>query len=212
MMQNGEEKIAAEGSRRLLSISLVAPGDRSMTIPNLEITGVKLLKIRKFGDRRGCFFKSWRQSDHPGLNFVQDNVSMSAEPGTVRGLHYQAPPYAQAKLVTVLRGAIFDVAVDLRRGSPTYGRWTGAELSTENLSQLLIPAGFAHGFCTLEPDTVVHYKVDAYYSPAHEGGVLWHDPALAIAWPTEPVRAVVSAKDQGLPPLAMVKSPFTYSA
>ncbi|HXQ53715.1 MAG TPA: dTDP-4-dehydrorhamnose 3,5-epimerase [Stellaceae bacterium] len=181
-----------------------------MTVIDLAKSEAKLLTLRKHGDGRGFFCESFRQKDHPGIAFVQDNLSLSAAPGTVRGLHFQSPPFAQAKLVTVLRGAIFDVAVDLRRGSPGYGRWTSAALDAETLNQFLIPAGFAHGFCTLAPDTLVLYKVDAYYSPAHDHGVLWNDPALGIRWPVDPEAAILSEKDRRLPPLSAIDSPFVY--
>jgi dTDP-4-dehydrorhamnose 3,5-epimerase len=145
-------------------------------------------------------------------DFVQDNQSLSLARGTVRGLHFQAPPHAQAKLVRVLRGAIFDVALDVRRGSPTYGRHVALTLSARDGNQVLIPAGFAHGFCTLEPDTEVLYKVDTFYSRQHEHGVLWCDRALGIEWPVAPADAVVSEKDQALPLLSGISNFFTYSA
>jgi dTDP-4-dehydrorhamnose 3,5-epimerase len=177
---------------------------------DLANSEAKLLTLKKHGDGRGFFCESFKSKDFPGLDFVQDNLSMSAAAGTVRGLHFQSPPFAQTKLVTVLRGAIFDVAVDLRRGSPTFGRWVRAELNAETLNQFLIPVGFAHGFCTLAPDTLVLYKVDAYYSPAHDHGVLWNDPALEIDWPVDREAAILSEKDRLLPPLSAVDSPFVY--
>lgn len=135
---------------------------------------------------------------------------MSRRVGTVRGIHFQAPPHAQAKLVRCLRGRILDVAVDLRAGSPTYGRWLGAELDPDNGEQLFIPVGFAHGFMTLEPDTEVAYKVSAFYEPGAEGGVRWDDPDLAISWPTPPSGAELSPKDRDLPALASLVSPFRF--
>jgi dTDP-4-dehydrorhamnose 3,5-epimerase len=135
---------------------------------------------------------------------------MSADRGTIRGLHFQSPPFAQTKLVTVVRGAVFDVAVDIRRGSPTFGRWVSAELDADGLNQLLIPAGFAHGFCTLRPDTLLFYKVDAYYAPAHDHGILWSDPALDIPWPVDPAAAILSDKDRRQPPLSQIETPFVY--
>ena len=140
--------------------------------------------------------------------FVQDNESLSHAPGTVRGLHFQIPPFAQAKLVRVLTGRIFDACVDLRRSSPRYGRHATVELAAESGDQLFVPAGFAHGFCTLEPDTTVLYKVDAVYSAEHERGVAWSDPALAIPWPVGADAAILSAKDAALPPLRDVPVHF----
>src|SRR5262249_36022010 len=140
--------------------------------------------------------------------FVQDNQSLSARPGTVRGLHFQAPPYAQAKLVRVLQGAVFDVAVDLRIGSTSYGKWCGINLTAAKPEQLYIPAGFAHGFLTLEPDTVVAYKVDAPYAPRCDFGIRWNDPAIGIDWPVDPTDAILSDKDAALPLLDSLRSPF----
>src|SRR5262249_52306277 len=150
------------------------------------IPEVKVLLPRTFGDTRGNFSETYntaRFGEHGiKLNFVQDNQSWSASLGTVRGLHFQSPPKAQDKLVRVIRGRALDVALDLRRPSPAYGKWVAEELSAKNRKQFLIPAGFAHGFCTLEPDTEVFYKVTDYYSPAHDFGIAWNDPDLAIAW------------------------------
>ena len=161
---------------------------------------------RKFGDALGFFSEvySRRALAEVGiaLEFVQDNQAFSAEVGTVRGLHFQVPPFAQAKLVRVLRGAIFDVAVDLRRGSPTYGQHVSAVLSAANWTQILVPVGFAHGLATIEPDTEVFYKVSALYAPDHDMGVLWNDPALGIDWPVDAASAILSAKDKVQPKLA----------
>jgi dTDP-4-dehydrorhamnose 3,5-epimerase len=143
-------------------------------------------------------------------HFVQDNQSLSVRAGTVRGLHFQTPPWAQAKLVRVLQGSVFDVAVDLRAGSPDYGRWCGVTLSAAASDQLYIPRGFAHGFMTLEPDTVVAYRVDAPYAPACDAGILWNDPAIGIDWPIDASRAILSSKDAALPPLATLVSPFAW--
>jgi dTDP-4-dehydrorhamnose 3,5-epimerase len=144
------------------------------------------------------------------LDFVQDNQSVSAAAGTVRGLHYQRPPHAQAKLVRVAAGAILDVAVDIRRGSPTWGRWIAEPLSAVDGAQLLIPAGFLHGFVTLAPDTTVIYKVDAHYASDCEGAVRFDDPDLAIGWGIEPASAVLSARDDAAPAFADLDSPFVY--
>jgi len=176
-----------------------------MEVFALEIPDVKLLTPKRFADSRGFFSEVYNAkvlAAH-GITtaFVQDNHSLSRERGTIRGLHFQAPPHAQAKLVRVTRGRILDVAVDIRKGSPTFGHHVSAELSSENWRQMLVPAGFAHGFCTLEPDTEVVYKVDAFYAPKSDAGVLWSDPDLAIAWPVEPSNALLSDKDLRLPRL-----------
>ena len=142
------------------------------------------------------------------IEFVQDNHSCSALRGTVRGLHFQTPPFAQHKLVRVVRGAIWDVALDLRRSSPTYGRHVGVALSAREWNQLLVPIGFAHGFATLEPDTEVIYKVSARYAPEHDRGVRWNDPALRIRWPVAEGEVRLSDKDRALPALAEIETPF----
>lgn len=183
-----------------------------MSAMGVDIPGVKIFKRKMYRDERGFFFETFRKLDLPGVEFVQDNLSFSAQAGTVRGIHFQVPPCAQAKLITVIAGAIFDVVLDLRRDSPTYARWMGAELNAESMDQLFIPAGLAHGFCTLLPDTLVTYKVDSYYSAAHERGILWDDPDLNIAWPVRSSRAILSDKDRALPPLSGVLSPFQYQA
>ncbi len=174
-----------------------------MKVVSLDIPDVKLITPRKFGDNRGFFSEVYNAEALAAagidIRFVQDNHSVSMETGTVRGLHFQKPPHAQAKLVRVARGRIIDVAVDLRRGSPTYGRHVSAELSAENWAQLLVPAGFAHGFCTLEPNCEVLYKVDAHYSPQSDAGILWCDPALRIDWPVRISDALLSDKDAKLP-------------
>jgi len=172
----------------------------------LSIPDVKLIKTQRISDARGCFCETFQRADFAerGLDydFLQDNQSSSNRPGTIRGLHFQRPPFAQTKLVRVLRGRIFDVAVDLRRSSPSFGRHIAKELSSEANEQLLIPVGFAHGFCTLEPDTVVFYKVDQVYSAAHDGGFNWADSGLGIEWPVASAEAILSEKDRGLPMLA----------
>jgi dTDP-4-dehydrorhamnose 3,5-epimerase len=172
----------------------------------LAIPDVKLIRTPRFSDARGYFCETFQRADFTaqGLDydFLQDNQSSSDRPGTVRGLHFQRPPFAQTKLVRVLHGRIMDVAVDLRRSSSSFGRHVAVELSSEGNEQLLVPAGFAHGFCTLEPNTVVLYKVDQVYSAAHDGGVNWADSMLGIEWPVASAVANLSEKDRGLPMLA----------
>ena len=183
-----------------------------MKIESLDIADVKLITPRKFGDNRGFFSETWNAKVLADAGFtalfVQDNHAMSAEKGTVRGLHFQTPPMAQGKLVRVTRGAVLDVAVDVRRSSPTFGRHVSAVLSAENWQQLWVPAGFAHGYCTLQPDTEVIYKVTAYYSPANDKGILWDDPALGIPWPVTRAAAHLSDKDKIQPLLAGAKALF----
>jgi len=184
-----------------------------MDISPLEIPDVKVLRPKKDGDARGFFSETWSRVAMAGagldIDFVQDNQSLSAMRGTVRGLHFQTPPHAQAKLLRVIRGAVFDVAVDLRRGSPDYGRHVSAVISAEAWNQILVPVGFAHGFMTLEPDTEVIYKVSGIYSPANDAGILWNDPDLGIAWPLD-VEATLSDKDRVQPRLRDFETPFTY--
>jgi dTDP-4-dehydrorhamnose 3,5-epimerase len=171
----------------------------------LSLPDVGLIAGTRISDRRGYFAECYVRSDFAaaGLtsDFIQDNQSYSIAPGTIRGLHFQSPPFAQAKLVRVLKGRILDVVVDLRRSRPSYGQHLTVEISDESGEQLYVPAGFAHGFCTLEPDTVVLYKVDSIYSPAHDRGVNWADPDLAVAWPVRETEAVMSDKDRALPRL-----------
>src|ERR1700751_3867693 len=174
-----------------------------LTIRPLALPEIKLISAPRFREHRGYFAETYVQGDFAGSGianeFVQDNESLSRTPGTVRGMHFQIPPFAQAKLIRVLTGRIFDVCIDLRRSSPRYGRHATVELSAETGDQLFVPAGFAHGFCTLEPDTTVLYKVDALYSAEHERGIVWSDPALAIPWPVGSDTASLSAKDAVLP-------------
>jgi dTDP-4-dehydrorhamnose 3,5-epimerase len=176
----------------------------------LTIPDVVLVEPQKFGDERGYFMETFRQSlfeeGVASVKFVQANQSLSRDAGTVRGLHFQLAPEAQGKLVSCVTGAIFDVAVDLRTGSPTYGQHVSAELSSENGRQLWIPEGFAHGFCTLKPMTTVSYKVTAYYASHLDKGILWNDPALAISWPVDAENAILSAKDRIQPALADLKA------
>ncbi|TDT94850.1 dTDP-4-dehydrorhamnose 3,5-epimerase [Azorhizobium sp. AG788] len=183
------------------------------SITRLDIPEVVLITPPRFADPRGYFSETYKKSalDAAGLNhvFIQDNESLSTVPGIIRGLHFQAPPFSQAKLVRVVSGAIYDVAVDIRKGSPTYGKWVGATLTAEKGEQLLIPHGFAHAFCTLTPDVRVLYKVDGAYSKASEGGIIWNDPDLAIDWPVS--HALVSEKDEILPRFKDLDSPFIYA-
>lgn len=183
-----------------------------MNIEPAAIADVLIVRPAKFGDNRGFFSETFKaaalREAGVDLDWVQDNHSFSAARGVVRGLHFQAPPLAQAKLLRVTRGAIYDVAVDIRRGSPNYGRHVGIELSADNWTQLYVPAGFAHGFCTLTGNTEVLYKVSADYAPAAEGGILWNDPDLAIAWPIEAQEATLSARDMQWPRFGDLSSPF----
>jgi dTDP-4-dehydrorhamnose 3,5-epimerase len=167
------------------------------------IQGIWAIRPRAFPDNRGCFSETYNARIFAELGidvgFVQDNQSVSARRGTIRGLHFQIPPMTQAKLVRVAKGSVLDVAVDLRYGSLTYGRHVSRVLSAANQEQLFIPAGFAHGFCTREDDTVVLYKVSTFYSPAHERGIRWNDPALAIDWGITEAQALLSMRDQAHP-------------
>lgn len=170
---------------------------------SMSLRGVNLIRSPRFTDQRGFFAETYARADFvaAGLenDFIQDNQSASVSSGTIRGLHFQIPPVAQAKLVRVLRGRILDVVVDLRRSSLTYGKHIAVELSAESGDQLFVPAGFAHGFCTLVDNTEVFYKVDAAYSPAHDRGINYSDPALEIHWPVPQDSAVLSDKDKALP-------------
>ena len=185
-----------------------------MNVQQLTLPGLVQLTPRLFSDARGHFFESYNEKAFHAAGitarFVQDNQSYSARRGTVRGLHFQLPPAAQAKLVRVLQGSVYDVAVDLRVGSPGYGRYDGATLTAAGCEQLFIPRGFAHAFCTLEPDTVVAYKVDALYAPECDSGIIWNDPTLAIRWPVAAAEVVLSEKDQRLGRFADFDSPFSY--
>ncbi|MBI1237292.1 MAG: dTDP-4-dehydrorhamnose 3,5-epimerase [Alphaproteobacteria bacterium] len=174
-----------------------------------------LIEPRRFDDERGWFEEVWNAQRFQFLTgvktgFVQDNASRSRAAGTVRGLHFQAPPMAQAKLVRCPRGAIYDVIVDIRHGSPTFGQWAGASLTEENGLQLWVPRGFAHGFATIELESEIAYKVDNPYSAEHDGGIFWNDPAIGIRWPFDTATAVVSAKDRDAPKLAEMPKLFEY--
>jgi dTDP-4-dehydrorhamnose 3,5-epimerase len=182
----------------------------------LTIAGLIEITPRRFADERGYFAETFRHDifcDQAGpVTFVQENESLSARPGTIRGLHFQTEPLAQGKLVRCAAGALLDVAVDLRVGSPTFGRWAAVELTPESGKQLWIPAGFAHGFCTLKPNTVINYKVTAYYSAAHDSGLAWNDPAIGIDWPALADPETLSAKDSIQPLLADLPVNFRYEA
>lgn len=183
-----------------------------MQIEQTPLPGCLILTPRRFGDTRGWFSESWSRrtlSAHGiELDFVQDNHSLSRDVGTLRGLHYQRPPHAQAKLVRVGRGRVFDVAVDIRPASPTYRQWFGVDLSAENGRQLLVPVGFLHGFVTREPDTEIIYKCTDFYAPDCDGAVRFDDPALGIDWGLPADRMILSDKDRTAPLLAEIGQPF----
>lgn len=185
-----------------------------MEITQTDLPGVLILTPLRFADARGFFSESWNQRvmETAGIEiaFVQDNHSLSRDVGTVRGLHFQSPPHAQAKLVRCGRGALYDVAVDVRRGSPSYGKWVGVELSADNGRQLLIPAGFLHGFVTREPDTEVIYKCSDFYAPECDGAVRYDDPDLGIDWGIEASAAVLSDKDRAAQSFAAFDTPFVW--
>lgn len=186
-----------------------------MEIQSFDISGVKLLIPRHIRDERGYFAEIFRADIFAAqcskLIFVQDNESMSAKAGTIRGLHFQSEPHAQGKLVRCTAGALFDVAVDIRQGSPTYGQWVGEALTPENGKQLWVPPGFAHGFCSLEPNTVICYKVTGYYNAECDKGVAWDDPAIGISWPDIADPETLSAKDCKQPLLTDLPAYFTWS-
>ncbi len=181
-----------------------------MEFISTPLSDVWIIEPRVFQDNRGFFLESfsrkWFEAKNIQIDFVQDNHSLSVKKGVLRGLHFQKPPAAQSKLVRVVRGAIYDVAVDLRKDSPSYGEWFGTELTSENFRMLLVPAGFAHGFCTLTDNTEVIYKVDAYYSPENDSGIRWDDPTLAIDWPVQ--NPTLSEKDARLSLFSEMESPF----
>ncbi len=178
------------------------------------IPDVKIVVPQRIGDARGFFSEVWNARDFAsagiGARFVQDNHVRSPHKGTLRGLHYQIDPAAQGKLLRVTRGAVFDVAVDIRRGSPTFGRYADAVLSADNWRQLWIPPGFAHGYCTLEDGTEVQYKVTGYYSPAHDRGIAWDDRELTISWPVTRESVILSERDRKWPRLAEQPDLFEY--
>jgi dTDP-4-dehydrorhamnose 3,5-epimerase len=185
-----------------------------MEVRATALPDVKVLTPRRFGDQRGYFSETWSAAHMAGqgldIRFVQDNESLSAKAGTLRGLHYQAPPFAQAKLVRVACGAILDVAVDARRGSPTYGRWVAEEISAGNGAQILVPVGFLHGFLTLTDATLVIYKVDNIYDAGSDGGVRWNDPDIGIDWGVADEGLTLSDKDRRAPLFREWVSPFEY--
>jgi len=182
-----------------------------MKVEATSLPGVIIVSPKRWSDHRGYFVEVFNQktlSDFGiDMSVVQENQSFSTTAGTVRGLHFQTPPHPQAKLIRVLSGRIFDVAIDIRAGSPTYRKWVAVELTALGGEQLFIPAGFAHGFCTLEPNTEVSYLVDAVYTPQCDRAILWNDPDLGIAWP-DIAGALVSEKDEQAPRLAAIPPPF----
>jgi dTDP-4-dehydrorhamnose 3,5-epimerase len=184
-----------------------------MEVLTTKLSGALIIEPKVFGDHRGWFMETYSDSKFKeagiGIKFVQDNQSFSAVKGTLRGLHYQLNPKAQTKLVRCTKGVIFDVAVDIRKGSPTFGKWFGIELSADNKKQLLIPKGFAHGFMTLTDDVEVQYKVDELYAPEYDRGIIWNDPAIGIEWPMN-IAPVLSAKDEKAPFLAEVDNNFIF--
>lgn len=181
-----------------------------MILEKTSLESLVILKPKVHRDERGFFLETYRkelfQNLLPGTEFIQDNHAMSVEAGVLRGLHFQYPPAAQGKLVWVSRGSVFDVAVDLRKNSPTYGQWFGLNLSADNFTRLFVPRGFAHGYITTSPNTEFMYKVDNYYSPEHDSGIAWNDPDLNISWPQ--ITPILSAKDQKQQSLKDFASPF----
>ncbi|AZP04923.1 dTDP-4-dehydrorhamnose 3,5-epimerase [Jeotgalibaca ciconiae] len=185
-----------------------------MKVIETNLQDVKIIETAVFGDHRGFFTESYSKEtfNKTGImiDFIQDNHSLSVEPGVLRGMHFQTPDKAQTKLVRATTGAIYDVLVDIRIGSPTYGKWEGYILSEYNHRQLLVPKGFAHGFVTLTPNCNVQYKVDEYYSKEHDGGIAFDDPAIGIEWPMPMDKLVLSEKDTQHPTLAGLNNPFIY--
>lgn len=186
-----------------------------MKFTETNLNEVIIVEPTVYGDHRGWFMETYSDSKFReagiNLNFVQDNHSFSSAKGTLRGLHYQLNPKAQTKLVRCSKGSIYDVAVDIRNGSPTYGQWFGVELSEENKKQLLVPKGFAHAFMTLTDDVEVQYKVDELYSPENDRGIIWNDPAIGIEWPID-ITPILSEKDKKAPLLKGAESNFDYGA
>ena len=186
-----------------------------MEIETTDIPGVVVARLRRIEDHRGFFSETFSRRDFAGAgiatDFVQDNLSLSASPGTVRGLHFQNPPHAQAKLVSVVTGRVLDVVVDIRTGSPTFGRHIAIPLAADDAAALYVPEGMAHGYLTLEPDTRIAYKVSDYYAPACDAGIVWNDPDLDIDWQISPETAIVSDRDRGHPRLTAIASPFIFA-
>ncbi len=186
-----------------------------MEVSHAEISEVLILRPVRHTDDRGFFtelftHRNFQEATGLDIAFVQDNLSLSTHTGTIRGIHFQSPPIAQTKLVMVLAGAIIDVVVDIRMDSPTYGHHVTIPVSAAEATQVLVPEGFAHGFCVLEPDTLVMYKVNNYYSESHDHGILWNDPDLGISWPVEVKNAIVSEMDRAQPRLADIQPVFNY--
>ena len=185
-----------------------------LTSERLEIDGVVKITPQRFADSRGYFVETYNKrviaDAGVTLDFIQDNEALSADVGTLRGLHFQVAPEPQTKLVRVITGAIFDAVVDLRDGSPTYGKWCGTTLTAAGGEQLFVPAGFAHSYCTLEPNTLVAYKVDGFYNKGAERGIRWDDPDIGVEWPIARDRIKVSEKDAALPFLRDAAAPFRF--
>ena len=187
-----------------------------MEVRRLEIDGVMLITPKRFGDDRGYFSETYNKTALTAAagitpDFVQDNYSMSPKAGTIRGMHFQSPPFAQDKLVRAVTGSALDVVVDVRHGSPTFGRWVSAIISAENGVQIWVPKGFAHGVCTLEPDTGLAYKTTGYYSSEHDLGIVWNDPDLKISWPVDDANVSISEKDKAHPRLKAIETYFTFN-
>lgn len=184
-----------------------------MEFRSFEVDGPFEIKPRKIGDERGYFAEIFRLSTFgervPGVEFVQENQSLSLRSGTIRGIHFQSHPAAQGKIVRCLAGRLMDVAVDLRQGSPTFGRWISVILSPEECNQLWVPVGFGHGFCSLEPNTIINYRVSSYYSQEHDKGVAWDDPEIGVDWPEIADTETLSPKDRRQPRLADLPAYFS---
>jgi dTDP-4-dehydrorhamnose 3,5-epimerase len=184
-----------------------------LNVIETSLSGVKIIEPKVFDDHRGWFMETYSEAVFKAagieISFIQDNQSFSAAKGTLRGLHYQLNPKAQTKLVRCTKGGIFDVAVDIRKGSPSFGKWFGIELSIDNKRQLFIPKGFAHGFVTLTDDVEVQYKVDELYAPKCDRGIIWSDPAIGIDWPID-ISPILSVKDENTPPLSEAENNFIY--